>query len=62
MHQEHTTNFTCRLSKDVHEKLKRLARRHRRSVNSEINFVLAQYVDQAETPLEMMLKNPTGWK
>lgn len=40
--------FSLRISEELHEKLKYIARENKRSENKEIEFVLEQYVKKYE--------------
>lgn len=41
-------SFTLRIDKKLHEKLLRLAEKDKRSLNSEILFILENYVEKKE--------------
>lgn len=42
------TPFSLRISEDMHEKLKFIAKDHKRSENKEIEYILEHYIKQYE--------------
>lgn len=43
-----TTRFTLRIDKDLHEKLKELADKNKRSVTKEIEYILEKHLESTK--------------
>ena len=47
---DYFTPFSLRISEELLEKIKELAKKNKRSANKEIEFILESYVEKLESP------------